>query len=243
MQKVVVCLYDRSSSLIQLFKRTITEMDLDSLTLFGIDIIEYDKRTNLREVIKTAQLDAIVSPANSYGFMYGGFDAAISEYYAQEVPGLSQVHVCQAVQKALRQRCGGYNPPMSALVIDMCRMIGSYEQAKNAADTLSVPQLIHLPTMSLPGSEIPDSPVVFHCMWNMLSAIIANNSCSSVRQITRVLVTGLGTGVGGVSEKSCVRQMCSALKLFDKNLSIQPEDFDLTHATEIDSVIKSSHRA
>lgn len=239
--KVSFILYDRTPSLVKLFRKSASEIQWSSKTnQFDVDVIDYKPHVALADVLKANKVDTIVSPANSYGFMYGGFDAVISNYYGSQIPGLTQKDVTVAIQKSLRAQCGGYNPPMSAQVIDMTKALDhASRMTPNAPD---VPILVHLPTMSLPGTTIPKSPVVFYSMWNLMTAILAYNSRSDVsKKITRVLITGLGTGVGGVPEASCVRQMCDAIKLFNTNLNSTSEGMTSETSLEIESTIKNSY--
>lgn len=40
---------------------------------------------DLKQFMQTYKVDCVVSPANSYGLMDGGFDLAISEYFGWEL--------------------------------------------------------------------------------------------------------------------------------------------------------------
>ena len=39
--------------------------------------------SNFENFVKSNQVDCVVSPANSFGFMDGGYDLAITEYFGE----------------------------------------------------------------------------------------------------------------------------------------------------------------
>ena len=85
-------------------------------------------------------VDCIVSPANSFGYMDGGYDKAITDYFGNELQ--------QHVQKEIKDRYFGEQPVGSALVVDI---------------PSSDKKLIHVPTMRIP-SPIRDPFLIYQCM-------------------------------------------------------------------------------
>lgn len=82
-------------------------------------------------------VECVVSPANSYGFMDGGYDLAITQYFGDEL--------MEKVQRLILKKFYGEQPVGSSLI---CRI------------PLTDKYLIHTPTMRVP-SVIKDPMVVY----------------------------------------------------------------------------------
>ena len=93
-------------------------------------------------------VEAIVSPANSFGQMDGGYDLAIVDYFGN---GLQK-----AVQRLIAEEFYGEQPVGTSVVVNIP---GTGKK------------LIHTPTMRLPG-PIKDPLVVYQCMRTSLMAAI-----------------------------------------------------------------------
>ncbi len=91
----------------------------------------------------------IVSPANSFGYMNGGFDEALVDVFG---PSLEQ-----AVQSHIDDRFYGEQPVGSAALLDIP---GTNKK------------LLHVPSMRLPG-PIADPLVVYQCMRVTLMAMLS----------------------------------------------------------------------
>lgn len=147
---------------------------------------------------------AIVSPANSFGFMDGGLDLAISRRFGWHI------------QERLRQRILA-RPERELLV-------GNSEIIPTGNDR--VPFVISAPTMRVPMALYGPDEVPL----NMLPFVTVNPYLAmravllAVRQgaledgsllrdkVSAVAVTGLGTFVGAVSHELCARQMRKAIE-------------------------------
>lgn len=134
---------------------------------------------------------AVVSPANSYGWMRGGIDAL----YARAFPGIEQ-----RVRNAVLNYHGGELPVGQALAVQTGESVPAW--------------LISAPTMRAPGERLPDDTVhpylaaraVFEC-W----AHGAADNGLPVRDLVKVIaMPGLGTGVGAVAPETCARQVAAA---------------------------------
>ena len=101
-------------------------------------------------------VDCVVSPANSFGLMDGGYDEAITEWFGDELQN--------SVQAYIMQNYFGEQPVGSSFIID-------------------TPQegirLIHTPTMRIP-ENIYDDAVIYHCMRTCLMVAIQNDVKSIV---------------------------------------------------------------
>ena len=114
----------------------------------------------------THKVQCVVSPANSYGSMDGGYDAAIIDYFG--------IQLEKAVQKYILDNFYGEQPVGTSFTID----IPGTEQ-----------KLIHTPTMRLP-SKIREPEIVYQCMRTTLMEAIKNKIESIV-----IPVFGGGTGM------------------------------------------------
>ena len=101
-------------------------------------------------------VECVVSPANSFGFMDGGFDKAIVRYFG--------IGVKKEVRKYINNYLYGEQPVGTSIMV-------------NIPD--SNKKLIHTPTMRLP-SIIQDQAVVYQCMRVTMMMAINNNIQSIV---------------------------------------------------------------
>ncbi|MBN9745877.1 MULTISPECIES: macro domain-containing protein [Amycolatopsis] len=133
---------------------------------------------------------AVVSPANSYGWMRGGIDAV----YSRAFPGIEQ-----SVRSAVLASYGGELPIGESVIVPT----GESEPA----------WLISAPTMREPGERLPADTVhpylaarAVFLQWQR-GQLDSGPVSSAVRTIA---MPGLGTGVGGVAPAACARQVAAA---------------------------------
>lgn len=143
------------------------------------------------------QVDAVVSPANSYGWMRGGVDAL----YARAFP-----EVEQRVRSAVLAYHGGELPVGEALLV--------------TTGEPSPTWLISAPTMREPGEQLPEDTVHPYLSARAVLRLWLEGTLDDgtpIRQVVRsIAMPGLGTGVGGVSPPLCARQVAAA---WDETLS------------------------
>lgn len=137
------------------------------------------------------EVDAVVSPANSQGFMRGGIDAA----YAAAFPGVED-----RVRSAIRDGHGGILPVGTALAVPT-----------------GVPRpawLVSAPTMELPGEllgEDTDHPYrAAHAVLSWWRETTLPDGGTVRDRVASIAMPGLGTGVGGVPPEVCARQVARA---------------------------------
>lgn len=130
-----------------------------------------------------ATADAIVSPANSFGYMDGGIDFVYSERFGW---GLQD-----RLQAALREEHDGELPVGQAVIVE-------------TADT-QIPYMISAPTMRVP-EEVPDSVNAYLAFRAVLRSIREFNR-GSPRKIASVLCPGLCTAVGRMPYRKAAQQM------------------------------------
>jgi O-acetyl-ADP-ribose deacetylase (regulator of RNase III) len=192
------------------------------------------------------KFDAIVSPANSYGFMDGAFDDAISIFLS---PNTREGYgwTTKKVQATLYKKWRGYAPPGSCTVVDI-RKDSAWNEIKRAEQndqsTIQVLEeskehrngcryIALCPTMRVPRQIKWDREVVFECMWSLFCAIDAHNreANDAEAHIESILITPFGTGIGKLSEAKWAAQCVMAMKYWieavqnpDKWSNLQWED-------------------
>lgn len=125
----------------------------------------------------------VVSPANSYGFMDGGFDQALYGFFGPEI----QVRV----QDAIARRPEGHLPLGAALLI--------------ATGHRQIPFLLVAPTMTLPGEV-----TALHA-YRAMRAVL-RTAHTEATHITDIYCPGLATGVGAVSAGEAAGEMARAYR-------------------------------
>lgn len=123
---------------------------------------------------------AIVSPANSFGFMNGGFDYLLTQFFGQQI---------ERTVRSMISRTG-------ELLVGQTLTIGT--------DNVDFPFLIVAPTMRVPQKLPKDSINPY------LAARAVFEQCKTNPYIYSVAMTGLGTGAGGVAPGICARQIAQA---------------------------------
>ncbi len=136
--------------------------------------------------------DALVSPANSFGFMDGGIDQAIDRFYG----GAAQ----RAVLDRIAERFYGELPIGSATIITM--------------PSRRFPFLVIAPTMRVPGDS-RGTITAYLAMRAALAAILDHNKGSAGR-IACIAAPGLCTGVGAMLADESAAQMRAAYDRHDR---------------------------
>jgi O-acetyl-ADP-ribose deacetylase (regulator of RNase III) len=144
----------------------------------GVHIIEGD--------ILLGTADAVVSPANSFGYMDGGIDLAYRNFFGMEI------------QHRLRGKIHtdhfGELPVGHAVIVE--------------TNHAQFPFLIAAPTMRVPD-RIGDTVNVYLAFRAALIAVI-NHNRSERNRIGSLRAPALGTGVGGMPIDRAARQMHAA---------------------------------
>ena len=133
------------------------------------------------EIVK---YDCLVSPANSFGLMDGGIDAAIIAYFGEAL--------MRRVQQFILKRYLGEQPVGTSLIVPT-------ENSRH-------PFLAHTPTMRVP-MPIDRTDNVYQAMWAMLLAVREHNLVNLDDPIETIACPGLGTGTGMMSPAEAARQM------------------------------------
>jgi O-acetyl-ADP-ribose deacetylase (regulator of RNase III) len=134
--------------------------------------------------------DCLVSPANSFGMMDAGMDAAIIQFFG--------ISLERKVKEQILEDYLGEQPVGTSLIVETAHV--------------KHPFLAHTPTMRVPMS-IRGTDVPYVAMWAMLLAIRQHNKTNQ-KKISSVVCPGLGTGIGQVPYTEAARQMAIAYDHF-----------------------------
>lgn len=145
-------------------------------------------------------VDAIVSPANSYGFMDGGIDFVYSSHFGWEVSA--------ALRTKLWQEHFGELLVGQAEIIDMRDTINPKTPEVFVRRLNQIPYLICAPTMRVPMDVSKTA--------NAYLAFVATLRLAKKNNIETILCPGLGTAIGMMSAENCAIQMFEAWKYYEK---------------------------
>ncbi len=158
---------------------------------FCLELLNHFKEFDQVELIKgdifKVKADAIVSPANSFGDMSGGLDKLIDDHYK----GKAQEKVIHRI----REEYYGELPVGAILIIPI--------------NSGKFPYLIVAPTMRIPGRLRKETINVYLAMRGILSQVLKYNELNN-GVIKKVLLPGLGIGVGGLGYEESAKQMYRA---------------------------------
>jgi O-acetyl-ADP-ribose deacetylase (regulator of RNase III) len=144
----------------------------------GVHVVEGD--------ILEGRCDAVVSPANSFGFMDGGIDLAYRRHFGMDLQS--------RVQAKIRNEFRGELPVGQATVVP--------------TGNERVPYLVAAPTMRVPD-RIGDTVNVYLAFRAALLAVLAHNY-ETPSAINSIRVPALGTGIGAMPLARAARQMHAA---------------------------------
>lgn len=168
-----------------------------------------------RGSIFEAACDAVVSPANSFGFMDGGVDRLFTQFFGA------------AVQERLQACIRGCHH--GELLVGQADIVPTGQE--------SIPYLIAAPTMRVPHALGRSVHPYLAARAVPLLILRGRFSCGELAgqlvsdRVRRVAFPGLGTGVGRVSPAVCARQVRAAI-----------EDFALGRFTFPDSTLQARKR-
>ena len=142
--------------------------------------------------------DAVVSPANSYGFMDGGIDMAYSQFFGW------------GVQERLQYKI--LNRHHGELLVGQAEIVETNDQ--------QIPFLIAAPTMRVP-TRLENTVNVYLAARAVFQLIIHGVFDSGSfkgeaisKHVKKVAFPGMGTGVGQVDPNTCAKQMRIAIDDF-----------------------------
>jgi O-acetyl-ADP-ribose deacetylase (regulator of RNase III) len=192
------------------FQAAATELELP----LSVQITHHNNYLNGLD--SNVRFNCVVSPANSYGLLDGGFDDAISRAFS---PADNYYALTRHTQIELYKQYRGFAPPGTCTLIQIPK---EYAERSRNTDRWGCRWLALCPTMRVPGNAKWDREVVYECVWSLLCAIDRHNrnardsSISELREtaIESILMTPIATGVGDVSAERWAHQVVLALKHF-----------------------------
>lgn len=165
--------------------------------------------------ILDVECDAVVSPANSYGFMDGGIDLVYSQHFGWGVE--------DRLRQQIRDRHHGE------------LLVGAAELVETGNPVL--PYLIAAPTMRVPmvlGPQTVNPFLATRAVLLLVKRGVFHSGDFAGERIAEHVQTiafpGLGTGVGQVPVEICARQMHAAIEEFV--LDLYPEPTSWAEASE-----------
>lgn len=144
----------------------------------GIEVIDGD--------ILKQKADAIVSPANSFGYMDGGLDLKYSKHFGWDLES--------KVRNVLENEYYGELPVGNAIVVSTQRE--------------DIKFLISAPTMRVP-SNVSDTVNAYLAFKAIIQSCLLHNK-THTQKIDTILCPGLGTGEGKLPAEKCAKQMYMA---------------------------------
>lgn len=139
--------------------------------------------------ILSFKADAIVSPANSFGYMDGGLDAKYSAFFGWQLEARLRAY--------LEEHHYGELPVGQAVIVE--------------TELADIPYLISAPTMRVP-MKVANTPNAFLAFKAVLQTVQLFNRTEQ-RKITSILCPGLGTGEGKMPPERCAYQMLKAYEI------------------------------
>ncbi len=179
-------------------KILLTDLNESLLDCWRQDFHGLDQVEIVSADICTLDVDAIVSPANSFGFMDGGLDLAISYRFGWDLE--------KRAQEAIRAR------PMQELLVGETLMVPTHDT--------KIPWLISAPTMRVP-ENIAGTVNAYLCMKAILISAITHTDQPAIKSVA---IPGLGTGVGKLSYPVASFQMAQAYREVVLGERVYPED-------------------
>jgi len=147
------------------------------------------------------QADAIISPANSFGFMDGGIDLLYSHFFGWDLQKRLQEDICKKY--------------FGELPVGMATIVKTGNK--------NIKYLISCPTMRIP--EIVSNTINAYLAFRAgLIEVVKFNAKNKKNKITSILCPGLGTGTGGIPPENCARQMKYAYDQIICNKNCFPDD-------------------
>ncbi len=146
--------------------------------------------------------DAIISPANSWGFMDGGIDAVYIDRFHPQLE--------HRLMELIRRHFYGELPVGQAVIIPT----GDKE----------IPYMISAPTMRVP-SVVKNTVNAYLAFRAALIAIKKWNVPANIEpRIESLICPGLGTAIGQIPPFACAKQMYEAYKAIWLDQPIVPKD-------------------
>lgn len=182
-----------------------------------VEIVNYDFATFMN---KHPNIEAIVSPANSFGLMDGGYDKAITNYFGSQL--------METVQSVILKDWFGEQPVGTSISVPILnRFYYKYIEEDEKAIQQN-PILIHTPSMRTP-EQIIDSRIVYQCMRTTLIEAIKQG-------VDSIVIPAFGGLTGRVPYDVIAKMMFLAYN----QIYNQPKELGWGYAMHIAQVLKQA---
>lgn len=154
-------------------------------------------------IFEGPKADAIVSPANSFGFMDGGIDATYTKRFGEELSAKLMGIITDWFD--------------GELLVGQAVILPTGDE--------DYPYLISAPTMRVP-SMVKNSVNAYLAFRAALKAVRDWNDApkNTHKQINSILCPGLGTAIGQIHPFACARQMFEAYQVMVVGKRLKPKD-------------------
>ena len=154
------------------------------------------------DIFAGPKADAIVSPANSFGFMDGGIDAVYMRKFGFKL----EVNLMERIRKHFN----------GELVVGQATIIPT--------GNVDIPYLISAPTMRVPGvvKHTVNAYLAFRAV--LIAVKKWNVDANTDPHINSLICPGLGTAIGQIPYFACAKQMYEAYKAIWLDQPILPND-------------------
>ena len=161
---------------------------------------------------KHLSIEAIVSPANSFGLMDGGYDKAITDYFGKEL--------MKDVQKSILFNWRGEQPVGTSMTVPI------FNRTIDTILGFKIAILIHTPTMRTP-EVIKDSRIIYQCMRTTLIEALR-------QEVDSIVIPAFGGATGRVSYDEIAKMMFLAYK----QIYSRPNELNWGYALHIAKELK-----
>lgn len=157
-------------------------------------------------------IEAVVSPANSFGLMDGGYDKAITDYFGKEL--------MKDVQKSILLKWYGEQPVGTSITVPI------YNRKFTTILGTKCCVLIHTPSMRTP-EVIKDSRIIYQCMRTTLIE-------AKIQEVKSIVIPAFGGLTGRVPCDEIAKMMFLAYK----QISNRPCEINWWYAWHIANKLK-----
>ena len=161
------------------------------------------------------EIEAVVSPANSFGIMDGGYDRAITEYFGEEL--------MDEVQSVILDKWYGIQPVGTSISVPIVNRIVQYDMPECVISKCAI--LIHTPSMIVP-EHIMDHRVVYQCMRTCLIEAMKHD-------VKTIVIPAFGGSTGAVQYEVAAKMMYLAYH----QIQNKPKYINWEYAARIDDLI------
>ncbi|CEP60925.1 putative ADP-ribose 1''-phosphate phosphatase LALA0_S02e02806g [Lachancea lanzarotensis] len=192
-------LLDKNLELVDCWKRSLGDLECVNICTNGLDRVDFSAM-GVDVGIGTKKA-AVVSPGNSFGWLGGGFDLALRQFFGG--PSFESFFRHQLARNG-GGGGAGYKPVGTATTVEL-----GPEWRRNG-----ITRIIHVPTVVAPSHKIYDPLRPMETGYGLVFNVLYNALVHTPEDTHVLVVPGLGTGYAGVPVEVCSKSMALAIRLF-----------------------------